>query len=295
MTSMLRTVGGTPSTTTPPPNPTISMSRAFGRAITASGDSQYSPLNRCSDPGLSISASGRPLVRKRQAAVLRQHDDARAAADVVIEHAALVADVERRGHQQGHRRLRPEEHATGDRQHGLARWRATRFTGSSTHTRRRPARRWRTRRRESRLRIAARESAGIPRPASPTMAPTVFHAYTRALAGAASSASLRQHAHGQWIGHADGEGHGQQQQAGRTARWARAGSRSGCPMTRSRPAVDGSSARGVDRPPRRRRRRRSARRPAPARRARALRASRAPSAPPSAMPARKLATMTPNA
>ena len=82
-----------------------------GRAITASGDSQYSPLKRGSEPGLVHERFGQAVGAQGEAAVLREHHDARAAADVVIQRRARGADIERRGDEQAHRRLRAEEHA----------------------------------------------------------------------------------------------------------------------------------------------------------------------------------------
>ena len=73
----------------------MSMVSVVGRAITASGESQNSPLKRGGVPGMSIIASGRPFVRSARPPSCFEHHDARAAADVVIENAAVVLNVER--------------------------------------------------------------------------------------------------------------------------------------------------------------------------------------------------------
>ena len=151
-----------------------------------------------------------------------------------------------------------------------------------------------TRRRGSRLRTAARESGRIPPPASPrSRLRCSMHRRER---------SPARHRRRRWPARArrvDRSCRWPESWAAavdrRTARWARA-IRSPHVVSDSSPAVFGSSDFEVEIGRcRRRRRRRSARAPAPAPRVRDVRAIAAPSAPPRAMPVRKLATMTPKA
>ena len=121
---------------------------------------------------------GQAVGAQGQAAVLRQHHHARAAADVVIEHASIGSDVERRGHQQLHGRLPAEKNAqpatATPLETAIARMR---LTGSEQPQRQRcRVRHWRTPRRGSRLRTCSAGISTNPAASEPAIAPTVFHA-----------------------------------------------------------------------------------------------------------------------
>ena len=204
MTSIWRTLGGTPSTTTPPPKPTISMSRALRARDHREWRQPEFTAEALQRSGAVHQRFGQAVGAQGQAAVLRQHHDARAAADVVIEHAPIGSDVERRSDQQGHRSLRPEERATGDGDHG------NRDRENAIHGQQQPQRNDAQcgtgehgdadrafvaqlgNQDESRGERADDRADGVPR--------VDAGARRRGIGGVA-----RQHAHGEWIGHADGE------------------------------------------------------------------------------------------
>jgi hypothetical protein len=166
---------------------------------TASGDNQYSPLNRGSNPGCpsTLRAIHWCAVRVRRPARATRHW--RCGPRCNRAHG-LRADVEWRSDQQLERWLRREEPAGAGHGHrGDAT--TTRLSGTSATTRASRARRSRRPRPGWRLRNAARNSTkpAASEPDGPDRVPGVH-----ARAGRSGVAGIaREHAHGEWIGHAD--------------------------------------------------------------------------------------------
>ena len=180
--------------------------------MTASGESQYSPLKRGRHARRIHERFGQAVRAQCESAILREQNHARAASDVVEEDAA-GAHVERGSHEQPLRLLRHEE------QHA-ARQHRNRDGDAAFHRHEQPQGEDAEHRaqvdgnpdRSLVTQCRNQQEAGRQRTDDCADRIPRIHARTggRRVVGIA-----REDSHGEWIGHADRERHRQQQQSGK--------------------------------------------------------------------------------